>query len=81
MIYNTYEDENAVENAQFGDWVYFIREYDACNVVVPEGMGAMVRNDPLPDELPVPDGFHMVQIDLDGRYYEIEVPYDVLAMQ
>ena len=81
MIYNTYEDEHAVENAEFGDWVYFTERYYTADILVPEDTRAMVRNDLLPDEMPVTDGFHMVQIELDGRYYEIEVPYDMLAMQ
>ena len=74
-------NENAIENAVFGDWVYFIVEYDAGNILVPEDTGARIRNDPMPDEMPIPDGYHSVDIKLYGRYYEIEVPYDVLEMQ
>jgi hypothetical protein len=33
------QDRIDVENAQFGDWVYFTEEYDAGNVIVPEETG------------------------------------------
>ena len=29
----------------------------------------------------IEEGYHMVNVKVDGKYYEIEVPYDVLAMQ
>ena len=74
-------DENDIGNAQFGDRVYFTEEYDNGNVLVPENMGAIVRNDPTPDEIPVAEGHHLVEIDYDGRYYVVEAPYEILAMQ
>ena len=78
----TYEQDRIdIENATFGDRVYFIKEYDAGNVIVPEEMGARVINELSPDREWITGGCHTVEIDLDGRYYEIEVPYDVLAMQ
>lgn len=79
--HNTQQDTTSVENAEFGDRVYFTVEYDAGNIMVPEGTGAMIRDEQMPDEISIEDNCHTVDIDLDGRYYEIEVPYDVLAMQ
>ncbi len=74
-------DENDIGNAQFGDYVYFTKEYDNGNVLVPEDMGAIVRNDPTPDEIPVAEGHHLVEIHYEGRYHDIEAPYEILAMQ
>lgn len=81
MTTNTYIEEDDVRNAQFGDYVYFTEEYDAGDVIVPEDKGAMVRNEVLPDEVPIAADHHIVEIEHGGRYYELEVPCDVLAMQ
>jgi hypothetical protein len=75
------QDRMDVECAGFSDYVYFKHEYDAGSVIVPEGMGGRICTERLPDEMPVCDDCHDVQIDLDGKYYEIEVPYEVLGMQ
>lgn len=81
MIQMNPQDIIDVENAQFSDWVYFTEEYDAGNVIVPAETGGRVCTDRMPDEVPVSPGYHDVQIDINGKYYEIEVPYDVLGMQ
>ena len=75
------QDRIDVMNAQFSDWVYFTKEYDAGNVIVPAETGGRVCTDRMPDEMPVSSDCHDVQIDINGKYYEIEAPYDVLAMQ
>ena len=49
-------NENTVENAIFGDWVYFTAEYDAGNILIPEGTGARIRNERMDDEIAIPDG-------------------------
>ena len=74
-----YEDD--IENAVFGDWVYFTEDYDEGSIVIPAGTGARVRNELSPDREFITDGCHTVDIDIDGRYYEIEAPYEVLDMQ
>jgi hypothetical protein len=80
MEHNT-QDRIDIENAEFGDWVYFVRDYDTGSVIIPEGMGAMIRNELSPDCEWITAGHHTVDIDFGGKYCEIEAPYDVLAMQ
>ena len=75
------QDRIDVENAVFGGHMYFLREYDVGAVTVPEHTGAKVYNELGPDCEWIEEGYHMVNVKVDGKYYEIEVPYDVLAMQ
>lgn len=74
-------DEDNIAGAVFGTWVYFTEDYDEGSIIVPYGTGARVRNELSPDREFITDGYHTVDIDIDGRYYEIEAPYDVLALQ
>ena len=73
-------DTNIV-NAVFGDWVYFKEDYDEGSITIPAGMGARVRNELSQDREFITNGYHTVDIDFEGRYYEIEVPFEVLGMQ
>ena len=74
-----YEDD--IENAVFGDWVYFTEDYDDGAIIIPAGTGAIVRNELSPDREFITPGCHTVDIGVDGRHYEIEAPYEVLDMQ
>ena len=68
-------------NFEQGDWVYFLKEYDAGNVTIPAECGGRINNDRADDEMRVAYGYQQIEIDLDGRYYEIEVPESVIELQ
>ena len=70
-----------VENAKYGDWLYFASEYDAGHITVPPGTGGRICTERAPDEVAVRPGHHDIQIDFEGGYYEIEAPYHILRMQ
>ena len=74
-------EQSEVENAQYGDWVGFPRDFAGGSVIVPAGTGGMICTDRAPDEMPVRPDCHDVQVDIAGKYYEIEVPYLCLEMQ
>ena len=75
------QDRIDVMNAEHGDYVYFLCDYGVGAITVPEHAGARIRDELGPDCKWIEEGCHMVDVKVDGKYYEIEVPYDVLAMQ
>lgn len=68
-------------NFEQGDLIYFLEEYDAGNVTIPVECGGSINNDRSDDEMQVKDGHQQIEIDLNGRYYEIEVPESVIELQ